>query len=134
MNASKWTSPKRLPVASESSLLSVALAALISLGTYAVLASPETAFAIDARPDAHQTGSTIQLGNSTVSFESLVERLSESLQNEPDDAGGWMLLARAYEHQGRREEALVALDRARDLGMTNTELEIRLFFGDPSPK
>ncbi len=134
MNSPKWTSPKRRPVASESSLLSVALAALITLGTYAVLATPEEAHAISARPDAHQTGSTIQLGSSTVSFASLVERLSESLQDEPDDASGWLLLARAYEHQGRREEALVALDRARDLGMTNTELEIRLFFGDPSPK
>ena len=134
MNSPKWTSPTKQPVARESSLLSVALAALITLGTYAVMASPEAAFAIDARPDAHQTGSTIQLGSSTVSFESLVERLSESLQDEPDDASGWLLLARAYEHQGRREEALVALDRARDLGITNTELEIKLFFGEPAPE
>ncbi len=134
MNSSKWTSPKKRPVASESSLLSVALAALITLGTYAVLATPEVAHAIDARPDTHQTGSSVQLGRSTASFASLVQRLSESLQDEPNDASGWMLLARSYEHLGQREEALVALDRARDLGMTDSELELTLLYGNPSPK
>ncbi len=134
MNSPKWTSPKRRPVASESSLLSVALAALISLGAYAVLVSPEAAFAIGARPDAHQTVSRVQLGSSTVSFASLVQGLSDALQDEPDDASGWLLLARSYEHLGQREEALVALDRARDLGMTDSALELTLFFGNPSLK
>ncbi len=134
MNTPKWTSPHRRPLASESSLLSVALAALISLGAYAVLGSPEAAFAVGSRPVTQDTVLPVQLGSSSTSFAGLVERLSDSLQDEPDDASGWLLLARSYGHLGQREEALVALDRARDLGMTDSALELTLFFGNPSPQ
>ena len=134
MNASKWTSPKRRPLASESSLMSVALAALITLGTYAVLGSPEAAFAVGSRPVTQDTVLPVQLGSSSTSFVGLVQRLSDNLQDEPDDASGWLLLARSYEHLGRREEARVALDRARELGKTDAALDMTFLHGNPSPK
>jgi len=154
MNDSKWTSPKRRPLASESSLMSVALAALITLGTYAVMATPNEAYAISAQPGAHQTIAAVQtnaevqtiaevptiaetqtiaavkIGSSTASIASLTQDLSESLQEQPDDASGWLLLARSYEHLGRRDEALVALNRARDLGETDAEFEMILMGND----
>ena len=152
MNDSKWTSPKRRPLASESSLMSVALAALITLGTYAVMATPNEAHAISARPDANQTIAAVQpiaevqiiakvqtiaagkIGSSTASIASLTKDLSDSLQEQPDDASGWLLLARSYEHLGRRDEALVALNRARDLGETDAEFEMTLMGENPSPQ
>jgi len=148
MNDSKWTSPKRRPLASESSLMSVALAALITLGTYAVMATPNEAHAISAKPDANQTIAAVQtieavqpiaevqtlaagqIGSSTASIESLTQDLSDSLQEQPDDASGWLLLARSYEHLGRRGEALVALNRARDLGETDAAFEMTLMGND----
>lgn len=146
MNDSKWTSPKRRPLASESSLMSVALAALITLGTYAVMATPNEAHAISARPDAHQTIATVQtvaeaqtiaavkIGSSSASIASLTQDLSVSLQERPDDASGWLLLARSYQHLGRRDEAIVALNRARDLGKTDAAFELILLGENPSPQ
>jgi len=158
MNDSKWTSPKRRPLASESSLMSVALAALITLGTYAVMATPNEAHAISAQPDAHQTIAAVQtiapvqsiapvqtteeaqaiaavkLGSSSASIASLTQELSVSLQEQPNDASGWLLLARSYEHLGRRGEALVAFNRARDLGETDAEFEMILMGENPSPQ
>jgi cytochrome c-type biogenesis protein CcmH/NrfG len=152
MNDSKWTSPKRRTLASESSLMSVALAALITLGTYAVMATPNEAHAISARPVANQTIAAVKtvaevqpiaevqtiaavkIGSSTASIASLTQDLSDSLQEQPDDASGWLLLARSYEHLGRRDEALVALNRARDLGETDAEFEMILMGENPSPQ
>ncbi len=152
MNDSKWTSPKRRPLASESSLMSVALAALITLGTYAVLATPNEAHAISAQPDVNQTIAAVQsiaaaqtieavqtiaavkIGSSTASIASLTQDLSDSLQEQPDDASGWLLLARSYEHLGRRDEAIVALNRARDLGKTDAAFEMTLMGENPSPQ
>ncbi len=134
MNTPKRTSPHRRPLASESSLMSVALAALITLGTYAVLVTPNEAHAISAQPDAHQTIAAVQIGSSTASIASLTQDLSNSLQEQPDDASGWLLLARSYEHLGRRDEALVALNRARDLGETDAAFELILMGDKPSPQ
>ena len=142
MNDSKWTSPKRRPLASESSLMSVALAALITLGTYAVMATPNEAHAISAQPGAHQTIAAVQpvvevqtiaavkIGSSTASIASLTQDLSDSLQEQPDDASGWLLLARSHEYLGRRDEAIVALNHARDLGKTDAEFEMILMGND----
>jgi cytochrome c-type biogenesis protein CcmH/NrfG len=46
----------------------------------------------------------------------LAERLATRLAStDPGDGNGWALLARAYAALGRKEEAVVAFDRARML-------------------
>jgi cytochrome c-type biogenesis protein CcmH len=45
----------------------------------------------------------------------MVDRLAERLRAEPNDAEGWLRLARAYRILGRGMEARSALDRAAAL-------------------
>ena len=49
-------------------------------------------------------------------IDSLIEPLLKKLQDNPEDAGNWALLARSYEYLGRRQEANEAFARARALG------------------
>ncbi len=56
----------------------------------------------------------------------LVGGLEARLEASPDDAKGWILLARSYEHLGEPDKAWNAYTRARDLGTTDTSLELKL--------
>lgn len=60
------------------------------------------------------------------SVSTLVGGLEVRLQASPDDAKGWILLARSYDHLGEHDKAWNAYTRARDLGMTDTSLELKL--------
>jgi cytochrome c-type biogenesis protein CcmH len=46
-------------------------------------------------------------------IEQMVSKLAERLEQQPDDIAGWMRLVRAYTVLGKRDEALAALERAR---------------------
>jgi cytochrome c-type biogenesis protein CcmH len=48
-------------------------------------------------------------------IEGMVARLAERLRETPNDAEGWLRLARAYRVLGRAGEARAALDRAAAL-------------------
>lgn len=50
------------------------------------------------------------------SVEDMVKQLELRLQAEPDDAKGWVLLGRSYEHLNRHQEAAEAYEHARTLG------------------
>lgn len=52
----------------------------------------------------------------------LTERLAQRLQQNPDDADGWLLLARSYHHLGRDAEARDAYEQAQTHGSADTEL------------
>ena len=54
---------------------------------------------------------------------SLVEGLARRLHENPDDAGGWLLLAQSYRHLGRRSEARTAYAKAAELGKADAGLE-----------
>lgn len=56
----------------------------------------------------------------------LIGGLEARLESSPDDGKGWILLARSYDHLGQHEKAWHAYTRARDLGMTDTSLELKL--------
>lgn len=51
----------------------------------------------------------------TAMIEGMVARLAERLRETPDDAEGWLRLARAYRVMGRATDARAALDRAAAL-------------------
>jgi cytochrome c-type biogenesis protein CcmH len=72
-----------------------------------------------SQPKNHAAGST-------GSVASLVDGLRVRLQDEPDDAGGWLLLARSYEHLGRNADAIAAYARDQSLGKTDAEFEFSL--------
>lgn len=48
-------------------------------------------------------------------IEGMVARLAERLKETPDDAEGWLRLARAYRVMGRTSDARAALERAAEL-------------------
>lgn len=60
------------------------------------------------------------------SVASMVGGLEQRLEQEPDDADGWILLARSYHHIGQHADALRAYERAQALGRTDSKLESQL--------
>ena len=56
----------------------------------------------------------------------LIGGLEARLESSPQDGKGWILLARSYDHLGEYDKAWHAYARARDLGMTDTSLELKL--------
>jgi len=56
----------------------------------------------------------------------LIGGLEARLESSPEDAKGWILLARSYDHLGEHDKAWNAYTRARDLGLTDTSLELKL--------
>lgn len=108
-------------------VMTVLLVPLIALGLYSRIGSPgavitETAHSYSGKysNDLQRTRNT---GKPLGSVASLVDGLAKRLQREPDDAGGWLLLARSYKHLDSHREASVAYERARALGKTDPKLE-----------
>jgi hypothetical protein len=99
----------------------------VAAGFYAGLGSPDAATAEDSR----QYRSHVEFSNSSESrtrktvgsVTSMLDGLRERLEKEPDDAGGWLLLAKSYKHLGQSEEANAAYERARSLGKTDAAFE-----------
>ncbi|MGD8339988.1 MAG: hypothetical protein PVH89_04355 [Gammaproteobacteria bacterium] len=60
------------------------------------------------------------------SVPSLIEGLKRRLENEPDDASGWALLAQSYAFVGRTDSAEDALQHAVDLGLDEPDLRRRV--------
>jgi cytochrome c-type biogenesis protein CcmH len=54
-------------------------------------------------------------GTDGAAIQATIDRLSERLKSQPDDAAGWTMLARSYTAQGRASDALPAYKRALDL-------------------
>ena len=75
-------------------------------------------------------------GNKAASVTSLVGGLEARLANDPNDAKGWLLLAKSHDHLGNRDAAWAAYTRARELGMGDDTLELKLAanLGNPTPK
>jgi cytochrome c-type biogenesis protein CcmH/NrfG len=62
----------------------------------------------------------------SASVGSLVGGLEARLAENPGDAKGWLLLARSHDHLGNNAKAWNAYSRARDLGMSDEALELKL--------
>ncbi len=104
--------------------LAIVVVPLTALGLYAVLGSPDVVTA-EANP-AHDGSEYAQASASLGTVASLVDGLRARLQDDPEDAGGWLLLARSYQHIGQHADALAAYTRAQALGKTDIELEASL--------
>ena len=111
--------------------LAVVVVPLTALGLYLVLGSPsdvtaEANLSHDGSEYAQALVSKRQPGGSLGTVASLIDGLKARLQDDPEDAEGWLLLARSYQHIGQHADALAAYTRAQALGKTDIELEASL--------
>jgi len=74
-----------------------------------------TAAAPGPSPEQMAAAAALPIEQRNAMIASMVDRLAERLQAEPNDAEGWLRLARAYRILGRGLEARAALDRAAAL-------------------
>jgi cytochrome c-type biogenesis protein CcmH len=96
---------------------------LFAMGLYALLGSPaENAVPHIATNSAPGAAAERSLG----SVASMVDGLAARLRDQPDDANGWVLLARSYQYIDRHAEALDAYEHAQALGKTDPDLEATL--------
>lgn len=56
----------------------------------------------------------------------LVGGLEQRLAESPEDAKGWLLLAKSYDHLGDNQKASTAYARAVELGLSDAEFEQKL--------
>jgi len=92
-------------------IIGLAVPALV-LGLYFLLGSPD---ALDEKKLAAQAGGQGGHALTQQQIVSMVERLSERLQENPDDGEGWHMLARSYGVLGRYAESAAAYARAVSL-------------------
>jgi tetratricopeptide (TPR) repeat protein len=106
------------------------LVPLTAIALYVLLGSPAAVIAATAQRQYDTQGTASAASDrpapSQSSVASLVDGLRDRLENEPDDASGWLLLAQSYEHLGRRDEALAAYAHAQSLGKTDAKFEALL--------
>lgn len=69
---------------------------------------------------------TSKKGVKADSVSTLITGLQARLAENPDDAKGWLLLAKSYEYLGDPAEARDAYARAVTLGMSDIEFEAKL--------
>lgn len=100
---------------------------LVIAGSVIALAGA-TLFVVIKRQDkvAPQAETAQVSQNKSASVGTLIGGLEARLAENPDDAKGWILLARSHDHLGNNDEAWGAYSRARELGTTDETLELKL--------
>jgi cytochrome c-type biogenesis protein CcmH len=101
--------------------------ALITVSCIAVLVGATLFAVVGQQESANNQVDTIPVAaDKSASVGSLVGGLEARLASNPEDAKGWILLARSHDHLGNEKEAWNAYSRARELGMTDETLELKL--------
>ncbi len=111
----------------------VAVIVLSAFGLYAIIGRPDL---LANEPggtdqDTKWSKSSATSKKSVGSVSSLMAPLEKRLEENPDDAGGWLLLAKSYKHLGDPEKAKLAYAKAEALGKTDPELSAQ-FSDDPA--
>jgi len=124
-------------------LLIAIIVPILAIMLYANLGSPQAAVADTGARTApgaartmaamSQTATTASQQKSVASVGDLVDGLAERLKQNPDDAGGWLLLAKSYRHLERRDDAEQAYARAKALGSPDDDLEAWLSGATSTP-
>ena len=110
-------------------LLIVIAALLLAVGLYAAIGRPDVAGSESVRHmSSGPAGQTAAGGEKTkaASVNDLLTGLEQRLEENPDDAKNWLLLAKSYDHLGRHVDAADAYAKAVDLGLSDKVLEARL--------
>ena len=95
-------------------LAAIAGTAVLALGTYGMLGSPD----LPAAPLAERPAD--------LTLEEAVARVEAQLQRTPDDARGWRVVAPVYMQAGRFEDAERAYRRLMEIEGADAELETNL--------
>lgn len=101
-------------------LAATAAIPLLALPLYALLGTPRAVGA--QHSPAPQAAARRDAATAAAPVAALVDGLAARLQREPDDAGGWLLLARSYGFLGRDAEGRTAYARAVELGRSDAAL------------
>lgn len=110
------------------SLLGAIVVFGMGIALYGVIGKPELSNIQATSSDnvsgtrSPQSGQNDKAGSVTALLGGLEARLADN----PDDAKGWLLLAKSYDHLGRNAEARDAYEKAAALGLTDADLEARL--------
>jgi cytochrome c-type biogenesis protein CcmH len=110
-----------LPLVAMVAIVTVAAGLYLAIGRPDLAGESNQAQAAQTAPQA-----TASQDVSLATVESLLSRLEQRLQREPEDGKGWLLLAKSYDHLGRTAEAIEAYAQARALGSSDLLLESRL--------
>ena len=98
-------------------LVSIAVVAVLALGTYSYLGRPD----LPAQPlaDREPAGSGLSLADAAKTIEA-------HLALNPGDLRGWQMVASVYLHQNRYADAVTALRRVNELGPPSADAETDL--------
>jgi len=107
-------------------LLAAAIVAFVAASLYVVIDVPDEGHSANRATVAAKPMANDETGQKAASVTSLVGGLEARLAENPDDAKGWLLLAKSHDHLGNRDAAWAAYSRARELGMSDDSLEIKL--------
>lgn len=90
--------------------VSLGLSLLVAIAGYAITGRPDAAFGVPEGSAMAQSEAP-----SAEQIQAMVERLAQRLQDRPEDAPGWAMLARSYMALGRLDEAAAASARVLQL-------------------
>lgn len=116
-------------------LLAVIAIVLAAIGLYAAIGSPGIGLQQAAAQASGERGTRMGQDPSRKdpsrkdkvgSVGSLVAGLEQRLEQNPDDGGGWLLLAKSYEHLGRYADASDAYAKAAARGVTDAAFADKL--------
>ncbi len=110
-------------------LLIVVTVVLLAIGLYAIIGRPDATFSSAGRETgmgSSPPATTTVADNKVGSIASLLGGLEERLRREPNDADGWLLLAKSYQRLGQLAEAHDAYAKAKALGQSDATLESSL--------
>lgn len=111
-------------------IATVILIPAIALGFYGTRGQPELAGQplAERQRDNPPAGAGGSAANRAGNMEAMVQRLVRQLEENPDNAEGWALLARSYLNLGQFEKAVPAFEKA--LGLDSGNIDLRSAYGE----
>ena len=107
-------------------VLATTVIVFVATSLYAVIDAPTEAQTINRTATEAGPATSQNSGEKAASVTSLVGGLEAKLAQDPDDAKGWLLLAKSHDHLGNRDAAWAAYGHAKELGMSDDTFEIKL--------
>lgn len=122
-------------------LLTVLATSLLAFALYAAIGRPDVATGTPAHNPSDslaQKRPSADTDAKAASVSELLAGLEQRLQNDPDNAKDWLLLAKSYDHLGQRQQAADAYARSEALGLSDSAFATRIndtadATKDPSP-
>lgn len=110
-------------------LLAVLAVLLLATGLYAAIGRPDIVASAGVQHTSPGKVAKATRGSSekkAASVSDLLAGLEASLEENPDDAKAWLLLAKSYDHLGRYRDAAAAYEKASALSLSDDVLEAQL--------